>query len=48
MENQKNHTKYTLEHPKHESKDFDFPTFDTKVLVQHEALKFRTFEIILC
>ena len=41
----KNHTKYTLEHPEHESKEFDFPTFDTKVLADIKVLKVKAFEI---
>ena len=28
----KKHSKYTLEHAKHISKGFDFPTFNTKML----------------
>ena len=36
----KYHARYTLEHPEHESKEFHFHTFDTKVLADQEILKF--------
>ena len=44
MDERKNHTKYTSDHSEHISKEFDFPTFNTKGLAVLKVWAFRDFE----
>ena len=45
MGERKKHTEYALNRPEHISKEFDFPTFNTKMLADLKVLKFKAFEI---